>query len=304
MRTLHRLGPLLLALLASAPARAQEPPGGLEERPLVPRGRFEPGERWLTCGGLRVRAAGVDRAPFEASIAWTHSVQVLERPGGFALRATLTSVVWEERCDGIVTLRSWCDDAPGPFTDAGARTWTYGFDPGWDLVEVRGPARSIRWLVDRVRPHPAEPLTAELRRRLSERGAKAIEGFLLSASERLGRPVRAVMKSLARGPILPGATWTLDPAEGPRGQVRYLGHDWFAGHFLATWQVEPGESLETRFVVDPMGRLQWLNAQHVEVDGPGGERVRTVQELAFGIVRIGAEPPVWTPPLFTRAEAR
>lgn len=293
---------LVLALLVSGapPARAQEPFDGLEERPLVPGGRFETGERWLTCGGLRVRASRVDRVPFEASIAWTHSVQVVDRPEGFALRATLTSLVWEERCDGIVTLRSWCDDAPGPFSDAGARTWTYAFDPGWDLIDVRGPERSIRWLVDRVRPHPADPITAELRRRLSERGAKAIEGFLLATTERLGRPVRPVMKSLARGPILPGATWTLDPAEGPAGEVRYLGLDWSAGHFLATWKVGPRQTLETRFVVDRAGRLQWLNAKHAEVTNVGGESVRTHQELVFGIVRIGEESPPWTPPLFAR----
>ncbi len=293
---------LVLALLAGgAAARAQEPLAGLEERPLVPGGRFQAGERWLTCGGLRVRASGVDRAPFEASIAWTHSVQVIDRPGGFALRAALTSLVWEERSDGILTVRSWSDAAPGPFSDVGARTWTHGFDPGWDLIEVRGPERSIRWLVDRVRPHTADPITAELRRRLAERGAKAIEGLLLTASERLGRPVRAVMKSLARGPILPGATWTLDPADGPPGEVRYLGLDWSAGHFLATWQVGPRETLETRFVVDPAGRLQWLNAQHAEVTDLGGESVRTIQELVFGIVRIGEEAPAWAPPLFVRS---
>lgn len=299
MRSL-RPSVLALALLAAASASAQEPFAELEQRPLVPGARFEAGERWLTCGGLRVRASAVDRAPFEASIAWTHSVQVVDHPGGFGLRATLASLVWEERSDGIMTLRSWSDDAPGPFTDVGARTWTYGLDPGWDLHDVRGPERSIRWLVDRVRPHPADPVTAELRRRLAERGAKAIEGLLLSASERLGRPVRAVMKGLARGPILPGATWTLDPTEGPPGEVRYLGLDGSAGHFLAAWQVGPRETLETRFVVDRAGRLQWLNAKHAEVTHLGGEGVRTIQELVFGIVRIGEEAPPWSPPLLVR----
>ncbi len=300
MRSVRTLVPLVVLLLAAGPAQAQEPFGELEQRPLVPGERFQPGERWTTCGGLRVRACGVDRAPFEASIAWTHSAQVVARPGGFALRATLSSLVWQERFDGVMTTRAWCDDAPGPFADVGARTWTYGFDPAWDLQEVRGPDRSIRWLVDRVRPHPADPITAELRRLLAQRGAKAIEGFLLASSERLGRPVRAVMASLARGPILPGAVWTLDPSEGPPGTVRYLGQEWSAGHFLATWQVGPGEGLETRFLIDRAGRLQWLNAQHTEVTRVCGESVRTVQELAFGIVRTGDEPPVWTPPLFVR----
>lgn len=302
MRSLVRWTPGLVALLlAAAPARAQgEPFGGLEQAPLVPGAPFRPGERWLTCGGLRVRATRVDRAPFEASLAWTHSAVVVERAGGFGLRASLASLVWQERADGVQTVRSWYDSAPGPFDDAGARTWTWGLDRCWELHEVRGPERSIAWLVDRVRPQPADPITAELRRRLAQRGARAIEGLLLAASGRLGQPVRPVLESLSRGPILPGATWTLDAADGPPGRVEYLGQEWSAGHFRARWEVGPDEELETRFLVDRAGRLVWLNAQHARVAGAAGERLRTIQELAFGIVRTGEEPPAWTPPLFLR----
>ncbi len=296
-----RIQALVLAtLLLSVPAAAQEPLEGIAEAPFALQAPFEAGERWSTCGGLRMRVTRIGWPAMEGSIAWTHSVQVVARPHGFALRGTLTSLVWEERLHGVQTVRSWSADAPGPLADPAARTWTYGFDRTWALLDVDGPEQSIQRLLDRLRPDAGDAVATELNRQLARRAAEGVERFLLAASAHLGQPVRAAMASLSAGPLVPGRSWTLEPLQGPPGRSRYLGLEGTAGHFEATWQVEGERALQARFVLDVHGRLRWMNVQHAELLPVEGGTLRAVHELAFGVIRVEGEEPAWTPALLVR----
>lgn len=300
MRTPSVLVASLLLLLAAVPVVAQDPAEGLTPLPFSLAGRLQPGERWATCGGLRFRATSEGRPSLEASIAWTHSVLVVARPDGFALQGTLTSLVWEERRDGVLSVRAWDPAGPGPFERAEARTWTFALEPDWTLVDVDGPEASIQVLLDRLRPDPADAVTAELERRVARRAADGLERFLVASSDHLGQPVRKAMASLATGPLLPGRAWALEPRHGPAGRSRFLGLEGVAGHFQAAWEVTGERTLEARFVIDPRGRLRWMNVQDTEVVPLEGAPVRAVCELAFGIVRVEGEEPAWTPTLLAR----
>lgn len=293
MRTVALLGSLSLLLVAVAPAvHGQQPEEGLVEAQFALGRPFEVGEQWSTCGGVRLRATRKDWPTLEAQIAWTHSVQVVALPEGFALRGVLTSLVWEERHDGVQTLRTWSADAPGRLADPAARTWTFELDRAWTLRKVEGPEQSLRWLVEQLRPENDDPVIGELNRRLAERAATGVEAFLLATTDHLGQPVRKALASLRAGPILPGRSWTLESAHGTVGRAHYLGLEGDAGHFQATWDGD----LAARFTIDPAGRLRWMNVQHVElVPLTDGAMVRAVDELAFGIVRIEGELPAWAP---------
>lgn len=295
-----RIQTLVLASLLLATRLAAQEPLGLDPRPFALTGRFEPGERWATCGGLRLRATAEGRPSVEASIAWTHSVLVVAREGGFALRGTLTSLVWEERRDGVLSVRAWDPAGPGPFARPEARTWTFAFDRDWTLAGVDGPEASLQALLDGLQPDPADPLTTELDRQLARRAAQGVERFLVASSDHLGLPVRLALSSLAAGPLLPGRAWTLEPRQGPGGRSRYLGLEGSAAHFQVAWEAEGERTRGARFVVDPCGRLRWMNVQDAQTTTVEGGTLRTVHELAFGIVRVEGEVPAWAPALLAR----
>lgn len=299
MRAIWSWSLVLVSLACANPVLAQVPEA-LDERPFALAGTFSPGEHWSTCGGLRFRATGEGRPPLEASIAWTHSVVVVARTGGFALRGTLTSLVWEERRDGVLSVRSWTADAPGPQAEEGVRTWTYGFDRTWALLDVDGPERSIQWLLDRLQPDPADPVTTELDRRVARRAASGVEAFLLASSDHLGQPVRKALASLGAGPLLPGHAWTLEPRQGPGGRSRFMGLEGPTAHFQAVWDVDGDGVLQARFVIDTLGRLRWMNVQHTEEVAVEGGTVRAVHELAFGVLRVVGEEPGGVPTLLAR----
>lgn len=279
----------LVLLLLASPAFAQELP--LDQRPFRVVERFRPGEVWLTATGLRTRIAPADRAPFEASIAWTQSVLVLERGQGFALQATLTSLSRERRDAGGSRVDVWREPEGDP--DVAARTWTYEHEDDWTLRALTGAGPALDRLADealrRLGLVPDRRAWARLRGPLTGRAASATEAAVLALYDGAGAPVRAVMADLHEAPVLPGSRWRFEPRSGwPGGHVGLLGVDpWGCARFGVTWQAAgPGRELDGAFLIDRAGRLVHVEVRDALTVGRGRLAARVTREVAHGVICV------------------